>query len=502
FWYIAGLHSAEGVNIIGVTAPGLPFVAMGHNDSIAYAFTVSSVDVIDYFRYQRHPEDTLKVLTSNGYQLLKMRYEDIKIQGKSKPLQIAVYEAPAGPVIEMDSASVLAVHWAGYDFNVSSMLENAVALHRISNFQDFRKTVTGLGALDANWVYSDVQGNIGYQLGTPIPKRQAEFDPFLEIPGEYDDLAWHEYYPLEQTPHVLNPPEGWIASCNNQIVSDQWPYEVPGFYDPYRIVRAKTLLQEKKQYSVKDMERMQLDYISAHALRWKNLLAIAAEKTHHTELVEQIRQWDGNMAGNSRMATLFSYWWEILAQTIFEDELQGNWPMGKYILEEVISEPITSVIDDKTTSETVETLEDMAAKALQMVVLNFEIKPYKEVSILQIEHPLSKIKFLDMWFGLSRGPFPMPGGKGTLNANLREFNPQTGKFECFVAPSMRYVLDWADVDGFTINGNMGQSGNPFSPHYDDFLEVMLTGQRWNVPFSKGKVYEKKETLLVLKPESR
>jgi acyl-homoserine lactone acylase PvdQ len=65
---------------------------------------------------------------------------------------------------------------------------------------------------------------------------------------------------------------------------------------------------------------------------------------------------------------------------------------------------------------------------------------------------------------------------------------------------MRFVLDWSDVDGFMLNGALGQSGNPFSPHYDDFLAMMRRGEEWNVPFSRAKVYAKRASLLRLEPK--
>jgi acyl-homoserine lactone acylase PvdQ len=64
---------------------------------------------------------------------------------------------------------------------------------------------------------------------------------------------------------------------------------------------------------------------------------------------------------------------------------------------------------------------------------------------------------------------------------------------------MRFVLDWSDVDAFTLTGALGQSGNPFSPHYDDFLGMMLAGESWTVPFGKEKVYAGKVSMLRLTP---
>jgi penicillin amidase len=64
---------------------------------------------------------------------------------------------------------------------------------------------------------------------------------------------------------------------------------------------------------------------------------------------------------------------------------------------------------------------------------------------------------------------------------------------------MRFVLDWSNPDAFTINAALGQSGNPFSPHYDDFLELSRRGETWNVPFTREKVWAAKKSLLRLTP---
>ena len=54
-------------------------------------------------------------------------------------------------------------------------------------------------------------------------------------------------------------------------------------------------------------------------------------------------------------------------------------------------------------------------------------------------------------------------------------------------PSMRFVMDWSDVDGFTLSRHLGQSGNPLSPHFADFLAPHLAGESWPMPFTRAKV---------------
>src|SRR5690606_37724234 len=133
---------------------------------------------------------------------------------------------------------VVSMHWAGYDRPVGEMVDGALALQRARDFDAFRRAVTRLGALDVNWVYADREGHIGYQLGSPIPVR-GYADAYRRRDGADTASAWRGYRALDETPHAYDPARGWLASCNNQIVPDGWPYPVPGFYDPYRITRAE-----------------------------------------------------------------------------------------------------------------------------------------------------------------------------------------------------------------------------------------------------------------------
>jgi penicillin amidase len=498
FWYLAGLHSRQGSHAIGVTVPGLPMVAMGHTGKIAYSFTVASVDVIDYYKYKRDLQDSLQIVTDSGGEKMRVINEKITVKGLEEPINIKIYFTPAGVVVESDSQSVTAVRWAGFDFSAGNFLNAAVNLIKVDNFEDFRKTVTNFGALDVNWTYSDINGNIGYQLGTPIPKRDFR-NTFVKLPGDQASYKWKEYYPLNETPYLMNPAENWLASCNNQIVSDKWPYDLPGFYASYRIIRISSLLESREKFSQADFEKIQLDQVSEMATQWKPLMAAGADKLNLAELAQEINNWDGKMSADEHLPALLSLWWEYLPQIIFEDDLGEEWPLGEFILEETIKRNLEEIIDNKNTAKIKESIQDISAIALDSAIHKLGNKTYGDICMLHIEHPLSQVAILEKWLNLNRGPFPMGGDFASLNANLTVYMRQRGIFRTKIGPSMRFVLDWADIDAFTINGGFGQSGNSFGPHYDDFLELWRKGERWNVPFSKERVFAKKKSLLKLIP---
>lgn len=441
-WYLAGLHSEEGLNVVGATYGGAPFVVMGHNADIAFSFTVASIDLIDYF------DDA----PANAVRRFR---EEIRVKGEEKARVVEVLETARGVLVD-DKTSL---RWAGFDFSAAHSVDAAIRMQHAKTFDDFRGAVTGFGALDANWVYSDRAGSVGYQLGAPIPVR--DYDSYVRQKSG----AWTGY---RTGPHSLNPPKGFVASCNNQVA----PEPIPAFYDPYRITRANALLGGTRKLDASDMHAFQLDEQSGLALRWKKLAGLDS--------------WDGRMSADSKEAALFGAWWSVLPRVIFEDEMGEEWKTGRALLDQALTIG-SPVLDDKRTPR-VETREEIAQKAMAEARRIANARTWGEANTLLVRHPLARVKILDRWLRLNRGPLPAPGDAGTLNANFYSFDEKTSSFRSAVGPSMRFVLDWSDPDSFTLTGALGQSGNPFSPHYDDFLEMARRGEAWTVPFSREKVF--------------
>ncbi len=474
-WYLAGLHSEEGLNVVGVTYGGAPFVVMGHNADIAFSFTVASVDLIDY--YDDAPAGS------------PIR-EEIKVKGEDRPRVLEVRYGKRGVMIDGDTS----VRWAGFDFPAAGISDAALLLQKAKTFDDFRRSVTRFGALDANWIYSDRAGNIGYQLGAPVPVR--DFDTYVRQKAGDPRAEWRGYRALDETPHALNPAQGFLASCNNQPVArDAWPYPIPGFYDPYRITRANALLQSKRTPA--DMRTMQLDLTSGLSTRWKALAAAGAKAAGLEEEARLLAQWDGAMTSDSKAAALFAVWWRRLPRAIFEDELGSEFDLGRVLLDEALTTN-TPALDGRRTPKA-ENATDMSARAMTEARGIAAGRTWGEACMLLIRHPLARVKILDRWLRLNRGPFPGAGDPGTLNANFYGYHEESRSFHTSIGPSMRFVLDWSDVDAFTLTGALGQSGNPFSPHYDDFLDMARRGEAWTIPFTREKVEARKMSTLTLMP---
>ncbi|MGH7591385.1 MAG: penicillin acylase family protein [Gemmatimonadales bacterium] len=495
-WYIAGLHAPDGLDVVGVTAPGLPFVAMGHNAAIAWAFTVAPVDLLDQYREHFASGDTLRVRTPTGWAPVQVIPESIFVKGEPTPRVLQVLETPRGVVTERQGDSGVSVHWAGFDFSAASLLAHGDSLMRATDFGTFRRAVTGFAALSVNWTYTDVHGHIGYQLGAPIPIRDAT-NAFALHDAADPNVGWRGYRALGDTPYAFDPAVGWLATCNNQSVPADWPYQLPGFYDDYRIVRAAALLSAKDRWSAADVQQMQGDVVSVGALRFRALMASGAEKAGHNDLAAKIRSWTGESIVGDTLAALYAYWRRDLTHELFEDDLGTRWSEGDPLVDGVITGNVKDIIDDHRTPQ-VEDGSDISARALRRALDEAHDRTLGQVQTLTIRHPLAVSGLLDRWLHLSRGPYPMSGDPTTLDASYRAYDRATGTFRVTVGPSMRLVLDWAHPDDFSMTIPMGESGNPLSPHFDDFFGIHRAGGRWVVPFSRDSVSARTTSTLWLR----
>ena len=83
-----------------------------------------------------------------------------------------------------------------------------------------------------NFVYGDAKGNIGYWCGVMLPIRSSQQSTTLPLPGWTKETEWQGFIPFEELPHLFNPPEGFIATANNKIVDDSYPYHISDLWEP------------------------------------------------------------------------------------------------------------------------------------------------------------------------------------------------------------------------------------------------------------------------------
>jgi penicillin amidase len=503
FWYYLGLHvKNENINGLGISTPGIPFIVMGHNGKAAYAFTVGGIDVTDYYQEKIDEKDSTQYLTADGWKKFIVHHEVINIAGQNSPEKLDVRETIHGPILlENDSLSTIySLRWAGYEVDLANSAAAGFRLIRIEDYDSFRHTVTDFGALDANWTYADINGNIGYQLGTPIPVRQKSDEGTYPLHGWEADNGWQGFQALDKTPHSYNPGRGWLATCNNKQDEYNLDYDLKGVFAPDRIMRITQLLNSKEKFSVSDMKKFQMDTRDLFLIKWNDIIADLLADLAMPEKEKMIRNWNGDCDVNSKEAALVNQFLFELRKMTFGDELGVLYKkISRLWLYNIYTGADERWFDDINTINIIETKKLIAISALKKALYEVNSRSWGDMQKLTMRHPLSVVPILSSWLDLEFLPIRRGGTPGTLNSSFY-FKDKDG-FKSIVGPSWRFVIDFSDPNGATMVLPVGNSGNPRSAHYKDFLPLWKNGERWNVPIDREKVYQKSVSLLKLLPQN-
>ncbi len=503
FWYLCGLHvKNSNLQVLGISTPGLPFTVMGHNGQAAWAFTVGGIDVSEVFREKRHPQDSTLYFNGQQWYHCQIRTDTIWISGQKEPYILKYKQTENGPIIwSSDSLKQdYSLHWAGFDMNLAQTVQAAFHLAQINNFEDFRHTVTQFGALDANWTYADREGNIGYQLGTPIPIRPFGVNK-LPIPAWIDSLKWRGFYPLDQTPFSFNPAQGWLATCNNKQDEANLSYPLRGEFAPDRILRITELLKQNRKFGLQDMKRFQFDRIDRYHQRWQKILIELLQKYGHAQLAARLKNWNGSLDPTSELGALVMLFTHNLKKRTLHDELGPQLKfLYDYEFEQIYRASSQTFFDDVQTQQIVETKEEIEKQALQATLEQWQNRPWGHFVSLTMSHPFARVPGLSWLLPLKHGPFPWGGSAGTLNAAfLFEDAQNPGHFKVMVGPSWRFLIDFRNPDAAQFVLPAGISGNPLSPYFFNFFHWWQKGKYWTIPLTTAKVKQQAKFVLTLDP---
>ena len=125
-----------------------------------------------------------------------------------------------------------------------------------------------------NFVYADVDGNIGYQATGRLPiRKNCQGD--VPSDGVSGDCEWDGYVPYTDLPRVFNPESGIIASANQNTFPRDFKYKVSGRFAPrYRAEQIRARLSAKAKWMPEEMIGVQRDvYSSVHHLVAQQVVA-------------------------------------------------------------------------------------------------------------------------------------------------------------------------------------------------------------------------------------
>ena len=245
--YLVHLN-APGWNVIGSVVPWFPGVAIGHNDRIAWGLTIFAADVQDLYVEELNPTNPRQVKSGGRFVDMEAVKDQIRVKGRTEAVAVEHLYTAHGPVVAIDAQRHLAyaLRWVGSEPGTAGYL-GALSLDRAANWQEFRSALQRWKVPGENFVYADVDGNIGYQAAALVPVR-PNWQGVYPVAGATGDHEWRGWRTLDELPHELNPDAGFLATANHNTLGSGSPPNIgySSWSAPARINRIREVLERQK----------------------------------------------------------------------------------------------------------------------------------------------------------------------------------------------------------------------------------------------------------------
>lgn len=345
----AHASSDEGLNAYGAITWGQFFIYQGFNNTAGWMHTSSGADVVDEWA-----ESIVKKGDSVDYEYgseqRPLRTETLSIAYKSgtglATKEFTVYRSHHGPIVREDGGKWIAVNLMNEPVKA---LTQSYTRTKAKNYDEFRKTMELYTNSSNNTIFADAEGNIAYFHANHVPRRSTRFDWSKPVAGNDTMTEWHGVHSIDESPHVKNPPVGWIQNTNN------WPYTVsgpnspkksdyPAYMDEYlenpRGVHAIRVLENKKDFTIESLIAAAFDsYLPAFADLIPPLVkaydqAPAGDplKARVAEQVDSLRRWDYRWSATSVPTSLAVFWGEVMWRESSADADSEDMPVYDYMV--------------------------------------------------------------------------------------------------------------------------------------------------------------------------
>lgn len=502
-WYEVSLYDYQKkYSVCGFSIPGIPGIAIGHNDVVSWGLTNLMLDDADFYILKKDSSDAHRYFLNNELLTLDSSVENIRIKDVPDEYSFTAYHTKLGPVVsnlektgfagkqnfKMPDSEILALRWTGYEF--SDEIESFYKINNSGGWNDFRNALSSFGSPGLNFIYADTSGNIGYQAGGLVPVRsamQSEYNALIPSSGE---ILWNGFVPLNELPSAFNPKEGYIVSANNRPSKDLRHYISNLYEPPYRAERIEELINSSPLLTANDVKRMQNDVYSLQAKEFCSYLFTSfGDSTKLTAEIKRflnlLRKWDFEFKPTSPAATLFAQfeielyknlYKDVLGEEVFEDYLfLKNIPVRNTA--KLLKQNSSSLFENDFSKEQI--LRKSFYDAVSALIVKYGSDENKwewgDVHKVTMKHPLGEVPALSSMLNI--GPFKI-GGSGTTVNNLEYgFSAalSTDKFECYLGPSMRMICDLSFIRRYFSILPTGESGQPLHRNYNDQARLWLNG---------------------------
>ncbi|MEO5781706.1 MAG: penicillin acylase family protein, partial [Ginsengibacter sp.] len=478
-WYEMQI-STPTFNAYGATFPGAPSVIIGFNDSCAFGFTNGGRDVRDYYEIKFKDDSQKQYWFNNELKNTDFRVEVIKIKDKPDYLDTVAYTV-FGPVMYDKTfggylnrnQKYYAVRWKGHD--ASNDLKCFTLLNHAKNYSDYSAAVQFLHTPGQNCAFACKNGDIALRTQGEFPAKWKGQGNFI-MPGTDSSFMWKGMIPQNEVPFQYNPERGFISSANQRPTDSTYPYYLGSGYPLYRGIIINRKLNSMSAITPDDMKALQTSNYDVFAEMAKPIFLKNMKENElndeEKKYFDLLRSWDVNDNIDSKGATVFTVAWNKFSRSVWDDEFAKapEVVMAPYeysLLEGILKDSAFSFLDNINTPQKETLSDDITASFKNAVVLLKKIE--SEGKLEWGKYKDTKVAHLTKIDALSRLHLPIGGGTYCINATKTDHGP-----------SWRMIVSLTpQTEAYGVYPG-GQSGNPGSKYYDNFIDTWVAGNYYPI----------------------
>ena len=462
-WYLARIDTPDGT-LAGATAPGVPFLLIGHNSHIAWTITTAGADTQDLF------EET--VLADGRYQTptgpadFVLREERIHVRF-ADDVVLQVRETRHGPVInEIADVDANGPVYAASMANLSPGAAAADGLWRLNQARDVASAGRAAAAITSsvqNLLVADAKGIGQFTIGrVPIRRAGDGAWPQAGADGLHDWTGWASGDAL---PHLVNPASGRIVNANDRTAPPDFPvFMGRDWFGTWRADRIRTLLGDG-MHDAEDFALMQVDVTDTFA---QTILPVLRAVPRGRDLAGRaaalLDGWGGVMAMDLPQPLIFDAWVRQFEREALER--YGIPPGSARAWTDFVAWVLSPAGAAWCGGDCTQALGDALQHATAALATTYGSDP-----AAWRWGRAHEAVFADALLPFMSARIAQPGDDTTI---FRGGSPLYG-FRSVHGPGMRGVFDLADLDASRFIIAPGQSSHPLSQHLRDMLLAWRNG---------------------------
>ncbi len=483
-WYEMQV-SIPGMNVYGVSFPGIPYIVIGFNDNIAFGFTNSQRDIKDYYEVEFRDESRSEYLFNGEWVPVEKRPETILVKG-SAPFYDTVAYTVFGPVLYDNSFPAsnnhgnLAVRWSAHD--PSNELLMWYYLNRAANYNDYHQAIQYFTCPGQNIVFASKSGDIAIWQQGRFPALWDRQGLYV-MPGIDSSYMWQGYIPSDENPHSINPERGFVSSANQRPADSSYPYFIPGGYDLYRGYTINKVLAADSLVTPQDMMDLQNNNFNAMASMLRPVLLSYLDQEslneEETGLLNLFKSWNLRNDYDEVGPVIFASWIDSLQVAVWNDEWErinrsDLFPSEKTLAEALLRDSSFQYVDNINTPQTETWASVINASFRQAAAALAYIKDKDEFKWGVQKNTTVYHLLRTSVMPFARKGIPVGGGLHIVNAVQHSHGP-----------SWRMVVQLTgNTEAWGVYPG-GQNGNPGSRYYDQFIDDWAAGKYYSLWFMHG-----------------